>query len=87
MIGVINGQRYRRITHCAAGLGAAKNNVLHLARTAQLFGAGFAQNPPDGIRNVAFAGAVRPHNTGNAFANGDPRFIREGLEALYLKFF
>ena len=47
MIGVINGQRYRRIAHCAAGLGAAKNNVLHLARTAQLFGAGFAQNPPD----------------------------------------
>src|SRR5699024_8065739 len=35
VVGVVDGQADRRIAHGAAGLGAAEDDVLHLARAAQ----------------------------------------------------
>jgi hypothetical protein len=56
---------------------AIKDDVLHLF-TAEGLGALLAQNPGNGVGNIAFAAAVRAHNCGNSrFLNGDFALIRE----------
>src|SRR5699024_3598176 len=63
---VVHGQVDHGVAHGAPGLGAANDHVLHLARTAQLLGAGFAQHPADGVGYIAFAGTVGSHHGGDA---------------------
>ena len=82
VVAVIDGQRDRGKAHGAAALGAAEDNVLHLAGAAQLLGAGLAQNPADRVRNIRFAGAVRPDHAGDTLADGDLGLIGEGFETL-----
>ena len=87
VVAVIDGQRDRGKAHGATALGAAEDNVLHLAGAAQLLGAGLAQNPADRVRNIRFAGAVRPDHAGDTLADGDLGLIGEGFETLDFQFF
>ena len=87
VVGVVDGQRHRGVAHGPAGLGAAEDDVLHLAGTAQLAGARLAQDPADGVGNIGFARAVGPHDAGDAGADGEPGAVGEGFEALDLQFF
>ncbi|MPN65088.1 hypothetical protein SDC9_212867 [bioreactor metagenome] len=79
---VVDIQRNRRKAHGTAQLSTAKNDVLHFAGTAQLFGRCFAQHPPNGVGNIAFATAVGAHHGGNATFKCNFGPVREGLEAL-----
>ena len=67
-------------------LGAAEDHVLHFAATEGL-GALFAHDPEDGIGYIGLAGAVGPHDGGDILFKGEPGFIREGFETLYLQCF
>ena len=87
VVAVVDGQRDGCVAHGPAGLGAAEDDVLHLAGTAELLGAGLAQHPADGVRDVGLAGAVGPHDAGDPGADGDAGAVREGLEPLDFQFF
>ena len=63
--GVIKGYRNLGVTHGAAAIGTAENNVLHLA-TAQGFGGDLTQHPTHRVGNVGFTASVRADNDGNA---------------------
>ena len=49
VVAVVDRQCDRGKPHSAAGLGAAEDDILHLAGAAQLLGAGLAQHPADGV--------------------------------------
>ena len=87
VVAVVDRQCDRGKPHSAAGLGAAEDDILHLAGAAQLLGAGLAQHPADGVGYIRFAGAVRPDNTGDALPDGDLCLIGEGFKALDFQFF
>ena len=87
VVRVVDGQADGGVAHRAAGLGAAKDDVLHLARAAQLLGAGFAHDPADGVGYIAFARTVGPDNAGDAGADRDLGAVGEGFETLDLQFF
>ena len=87
VVGVVDGQADGGVAHGPAGLGAAEDHVLHLAGAPQLFGAGLAHDPADGVGDVAFARAIGPHHAGDAGADGDFGAVGEGFEPLDLKLF
>ena len=86
MGGVIDNQADLGIAQSTPLLGAAEDHVLHLAAPEGL-GALFAHDPEDGVGDVGLAGAVGPHNGGDILFKGEPGFIREGFETLYLQCF
>jgi hypothetical protein len=45
------------------------------------------ENPHQGIHDVALPGPIRPYDTGNPWVKYDLCLLREGFEALKLKFF
>ena len=74
-------QRDLREAERFADTGAAEDDVLHPG-AAQVFRRLFAQNPSDGVGDIALAGSVRPDDCRDARAEMQRRFVREGLEAL-----
>ena len=60
---------------------AHKDNVLH-ALPAKLLCASFAQNPPYGVGNVAFAGAVRPDYNSHVILKFNCGFVGKRLETV-----
>ena len=81
-VSVIQCDRHIGIAQRLPHLRTGKNNVLH-GRAPKLFYLLFPQHPAHRIRHVAFAGAVRPHNAGNAVVEFKGNFIGKGLKALY----
>ena len=79
MIRVIEDQRNFAERQPLALFGAVEDNVLHLG-AAQLLGALFAQHPFDGVRDVALAASVRPHNAGDSILKYDLHAIRKGFK-------
>ena len=82
--GVVDHERHLRVAHGPALFGAAEDHVLHLA-AAQGLGALLAHDPEQGVGDIGFAGAVRPHDGGDVFFKAQARLVREGLEALNLE--
>jgi hypothetical protein len=62
------------------GVGAVEDHVLHLG-PAQRLGALLAQHPAQGIRHVALAAAVGPHDGRHAGFELQPGFVCETFEA------
>ena len=83
LVGIVECNRHGSKTLGLPQLGTGKNDVLHVAAP-QLFGALFAQNPADRVRNIGFAAPVRTYYSGNTLLEGKCQFIGEGLEALHL---
>ena len=84
---VVQRQAHLCKAHGPAAAGAAEDHVLHLARRAQLAGAGLAQHPAHRVREVRFARAVGPDNGGDALVEADLDLIGKALETLDLQFF
>ena len=82
--GVVQNERHLRKTHGPALGRAAEDDVLHLA-AAQGLAALLAHDPEDGVGNIRFAGAVRPHDGRYLLLERQPGLVREGFEALYLQ--
>ena len=66
-IGVDERQRHFGHARGLAVARAGEDDVFH-ARAAQRLGRLLAQHPGDGVGNVGFSAAVRPHNSGDAVA-------------------
>ena len=64
----------------AARSGAVEDDVGHFA-AAQAFGGLLAENPADGIDDVALARAVRPDDGGDAVAELEDGLVGKALEA------
>ena len=62
---------------------SGEDDVLH-GRPAELLDALLPEHPPDGVRDVAFAGSVRSHDGGDAVVELEYHFVGKGLEALDL---
>ncbi len=68
------------------GIGALKDDVLHLAAAKGLGGL-FAEHPADGVGDVGFAAAVGADDGGDAGLEAQGGGIGEGLEAVELERF
>src|SRR5205085_1259197 len=64
----------------ASRRGAVEDDVGHLA-AAQRFGRLFAENPADGVNDIALARPVRPHDARDAIAELEHGLIGKALEA------
>ena len=64
-VGVVKGKGDLRIALRLARRGSAENHVLHF-RAAEHTGRLLTQHPADGVADVAFSAAVRPHHGGDA---------------------
>ena len=83
---IVEGERDLAKGLALARLRAAEDDVLH-TRTAHGLGGLLAEHPADGVRHVALAAAVRPHDAGDAVVEADLRLVREGLESVEFYFF
>ena len=86
MPGVVQHQRNFSEAQPFAPGGSVKNHIFHLAAP-EGSGGLLSHNPADGIGNVGFSRAVRPHNGRNVLAKGQHGFFREGFKALDLQCF
>ena len=77
--GVVERDRDLGQAEALAGTGAVEDDVGHLA-AAEALGRLLAEDPPDGIDDVALAGPVRPDDAGDARGEVEPRLVRERLE-------
>src|SRR5437764_5375097 len=72
-------QAYFRGRRRLAGVAALENDVLHLI-AAQALRALLAEDPCDGINDIALAAAVGPDDSGDAAVEGKFRAVGEALE-------
>ncbi len=72
-------QPYLRRAGGLAGIGPAEDDVLHLLAT-QALGALLAEDPGQGIGDVALAAPVGPDDGGDAFVEGELRSVGKGFE-------
>ena len=86
MGGVVDDQRDLRKAQRAALLGAAEDDVLHLA-AAQRLAPLLAHDPEDSVGDVGLPRAVGPHDGRDIFFKCEPGLVREGLETLDLQCF
>ena len=77
-------ERHLGHTQRLARVCAVEDDVLHLGAT-QGTGALLAEHPPDRVRDVALAAAIRPHNSNHPRLEREPRLVREAFEALNLQ--
>ena len=83
---VVQCQTNHGKAHGPPAAGTAKDDVLHLAGSAKLAGAGLAQHPPHRVRQVRLARAVGADDAGDALVEPYPDLVRKALEALDLQF-
>ena len=77
---VVEVHRHLGEAEAFAGGGAVEDDVGHLA-AAEGLGGLFAEDPADGVDDVALAGAVGPDDGGDAGAELEHRLVGEALEA------
>ena len=85
-VGVVQSDRNISKAKRPARLGPREDNILH-RRPAQLLDSLLTQHPPDCIRDIALAAAVRPHNSGYAVMKFKFDLVCKGLKALNLNTF
>ena len=73
-------------SHRAPAFTARKNNILCLDAS-DIPHILLSQYPLNGIRNIAFATAIRPYNGGNASIKINLYLVRKGLKSIGFQFF
>ena len=79
-VGIVHGEGDFREPQWAAFVGAAENYV-GVVGGAKIAHVVFAQNPQEGVGDVAFSGAVGTHNASNAVPEIEDGFIGKSFES------
>ena len=82
VIGIVQRQRDLREAQGFPGFRTRENHILHFA-AAEGLDALFPHDPADGVRNVAFSGAVWSDNGGDSRIKVQVNFVGKGLKPLH----
>ncbi|EFW30553.1 hypothetical protein HMPREF9555_00181 [Selenomonas artemidis F0399] len=86
LIPIVKDEHDFRDAECTPRGGTCKDNIFG-AKPAQHSDILFAKNPTNGIRNIAFAAAVRPYNRRNAAVKFHDDAVGKGLESVRFQAF